>query len=75
MISKHTMLYKKLPNRKLPHRKLSHRKLPVAEDEPPYALYYLRSPMKQKEKRRNSKHRKRSGSTHLRISSIASTIH
>jgi hypothetical protein len=53
--------------------KLLRLKLLVDVDELLYALYFLRSPMKQKEKRRNSKYRKRSGPTHLWMSSKAST--
>ena len=40
-------------------------KLLVDADEPQYALYFLRSPTKQKEKRRNSKYKKRSVLMHL----------
>jgi hypothetical protein len=53
--------------------KLLHLKLPVDADELPYALYFLRSLTKQKEKRRNSKYGKRSGPTHLQMSSKAFT--
>jgi hypothetical protein len=45
----------------------------LVEDEPLYALHFLRSLTKQKEKRRNSKHGKRSGQTHLQMSSRAFT--
>ena len=45
--------------------KLLRLKLPVDADELLYALYFLRSPTKQKEKRRNSKYRKRSRPMHL----------
>jgi hypothetical protein len=53
---------------KLQHKKLPHRKLLAEEDEPLYALHFLRSLTKQKEKRRNSKYGKRSGPIHLLMS-------
>jgi hypothetical protein len=60
--SKHTIL-------PLPHLKLLlDRKLPVDADEPLYALYFRRSLTKQKEKRKNSRHRRRSGLMHLQMS-------
>jgi hypothetical protein len=54
---------------------LLHKKVPAAKDEPLYALYFLRSLMKQKEKRKNSGFGKRSGQTHLWMSSKTFIIH
>ena len=59
-ISKHIMLL------------LPHLKLPVV-DKLLYALYFLRSLTKQKEKRRNTRYRKRSRPMHLQMLSKAST--
>jgi len=43
-------------------------RLLVVEDELPYTLHFLRSMTKLKEKRRNSRYRKKSGPTHLQMS-------
>jgi hypothetical protein len=61
-----------LLDRLLADQKLLLRKLLVDVDEPldepQYALHFLRSPTKQKEKRKNSRHGRRSGPTHLQMS-------
>ena len=69
--SKHITLpqlqLKLLPDKLLPDKLLLDRKLPVDEDEPLYALHFLRSLTKQKKKRRHSKHKRRSRPTHLQM--------
>jgi hypothetical protein len=71
------LLRLKLLHRMLLHKILLYRKPLVDVDEPLdkplYALDFLRSLTKQKEKRRNSRYRKRSRPTHLQMSLKAFT--